>query len=196
MADLDWSENVVGADGRSAQAALPDAAPKITMARRDALRMKFLVMALADAVSKYDGNDGAGRSARSAIGTDVDLIHPDGRSAQAALADTAPKHKMARRDAQRMKKLDSHRFLKGSGRSAQADHHKKLRQDQLDNCCAYGCPCPVKSLAIKVDQHALAKEKDAVNKKRQAVEDEVAGTLVLTGDALKKEAQVAVKEAD
>merc|ERR1712183_32252 len=144
--------------------------------------MKFLVMALADAVSKYDGNDGAGRSARSAIGT--------------ALADSAPKHKMARRDAQRMKKLDSHGFLKGSGRSAQADHHKKLRQDQLDNCCAYGCPCPVKSLAIKVDQHALAKEKDAVNKKRQAVEDEVAGTLVLTGDALKKEAQVAVKEAD
>jgi len=166
MADLDWSENVVG-KGRSAEAALPDAAPKFTMARRDALRMKFLVMALADAVSKYDGNDGAGRSARSAIGTDVDLIHPDGRSAQAALADTAPKHKMARRDAQRMKKLDSHRFLKGSGRSAQA-----------------------------VDQHALAKEKDAVNKKRQAVEDEVAGTFVLTGDALKKEAQVAVKEAD
>ena len=30
----------------------------------------------------------------------------------------------------------------------------------------------------------------------QAVEDDVAGTLVLTGDALKKEAQVAVEEAD
>jgi len=160
MADLDWSENVVGKDGRFAQAALPDAAPKFTMARRDALRMKFLVMALADAVSKYDGNDGAGRSARSAIGTDVDLIHPDGRSAQAALADTAPKHKMARRDAQRMKKLDSHGFLKGSGRSAQA-----------------------------VDQRALAKEEDAVNKKRQAVEDEVARSR--RRDALKKEAQVA-----
>ena len=35
-----------------------------------------------------------------------------------------------------------------------------------------------------------------MNKKMQAVEDEVAGTLELTGDALKKEAQVAVEEAD
>jgi len=47
--------------------AVPDAAPKITMARRDALRLKFLDLAdFADAVSKYDGNDEAGRSARSA----------------------------------------------------------------------------------------------------------------------------------